>query len=502
MDERFKASYKLLLRRTKIIATIGPASESIEALQGLIEAGVNVARLNFSHGTHSSHLDVINRLRKIIQDTGKHIAILGDLSGPKTRVGKFVNGSIELRSDEEVKIVTGMTEPGKDGIIPSQYPDLIKDISVGQRILFDDGLLEVVVTKIKNNQEALARIVKGGLLKNNKGMNMPFAKISAPAITQKDIEDLDFAIRQRLDYVALSFVRKAREIIDLKERIRNLSHIHHAGLFKDKLQPGAVTRVIAKIEKPEALEEIDEIVEESDGIMIARGDLGVELPPERVPIVQSGLIRIANERNKPVIVATQMLESMTESPRPTRAEVSDVATAVTDRTDAVMLSGETAAGLYPLESVRMMDRITRELECHQWAEGHWGKLREMVSISPLPNALARACTLLSHDMEIRAINVLTRTGRTARIMSAAKPKCPILAYANDPIVLKQMQLLWGVYPVQLEQELTFETFATVAAQTCKAMKLAEQGHHILLVSSPLKRYIEHPLSSIIIYEVR
>ena len=500
--DRFKPPYRLLLRRTKIVATIGPASESSDVLRQLITTGINVARLNFSHGTHESHLAVITRIRKIIEETGIRIAMLGDLSGPKTRVGKFVNGSIELRPDEEVKIVTESTELGQDGIIPSQYPDLIKDISPDQRILFDDGLLEVVVTRIENNQTAFARVVKGGTLKNKKGMNLPGANISAPPITQKDLEDLDFAIRQRLDYVALSFVRKASEIIELKERILNLTHIHHPGLFKDQSQASSYTRVIAKIEKPEALDEIEQIVEESDGIMIARGDLGVELPPERVPIVQSSLIKIAGERNRPVIVATQMLESMTENPRPTRAEVSDVATAVTDRTDAVMLSGETAAGLYPLESVKMMDQIVRELESHQWASGHWGRLRETVSISPLPNALARACTLLSHDMEIRAINVLTRTGNTARIMSAARPKCPILAYTNDPIVVKQMQLLWGVYPVPLEQELTFESFAGVAAQNCKAMGLAQPGNHILLVSSSLKRFIEHPLSSIIIYEVR
>ena len=499
--DSFRPGYKLILRRTRVVATIGPASESSEMLHRLITNGVNVARLNFSHGTHSSHLAVIDRIRKIIDETGTRIAMLGDLSGPKTRVGKFVNGSIELKQDQEVKIITGSNEPGSDGIIPSQYQDLIKDVTPGQRILFDDGLLEVVILEIKNDHEALAKVVKGGTLKDKKGMNLPGAKISAPAITPKDLEDLDFVVRHRLDYVALSFVRKAREIIELKERILNLTHIHHPNLFKEN-NPVSCTRVIAKIEKPEALDEISEIVEESDGVMIARGDLGVELPPERVPIVQSGLIRIANERNKPVIVATQMLESMTENPRPTRAEVSDVATAVTDRTDAVMLSGETAAGMYPVESVTMMDRIIRELESYQWAEGHWGKLRETVSISPLPNALARACTLLSHDMEIRAINVLTRTGRAARIMSAARPKCPILAYANDPIVVKQMQLLWGVYPVQLKEQLSFEDFADVAAETCKTMKLAQPGNHILLVSSPLQRYIERPLSSIIIYEIR
>ncbi|HSE42912.1 MAG TPA: pyruvate kinase, partial [Acidobacteriota bacterium] len=478
--DRFNPPYRLVLRRTRIVATIGPASESPEVLQKLVSAGLNVARLNFSHGTHDKHLVVINRIRKIIEDTGTRVAMLGDLSGPKTRVGKFETGSIELRQDQEVKIVTGSTQPGRDGIIPSQYAELIQDVMPGQRILMDDGLLEIVITRIENDHEAIAKVVKGGTLKNNKGMNLPGAKMSVPAITPKDLEDLDFAIKNRLDYVALSFVRKAKEIIELKERILNLTHIHYPELFKDQTQPAVTTRVIAKIEKPEALDEIPEIVEEADGIMIARGDLGVELPPEQVPIVQTQLILTANERNKPVIVATQMLESMIENPRPTRAEVNDVATAVRDRTDAVMLSGETAAGMYPVESVEMMNRIIREIETYQWSHGRWGKLRETVSISPLPNALARACTLLSHDMEIRAINVLTRTGRVARIMSAARPTCPILAYANDPIVVKQMQMLWGVFPIQIEQDLTFEAFAGVAAETCKNMGIAQSGNHILL----------------------
>lgn len=498
----FQPKYRLVLRRTRIIATIGPASESPETLNRLIEGGINIARLNFSHGTQTSHLAVIQRIRQIIHQTGKRIAILADLCGPKTRAGKFVNGFIELFPGQEVSIVTGSSEPGHDGIIPSQYSNLVRDIGPGQRILFDDGLLEVEVIRIENSQHAIARVIRGGILKDNKGMNLPGANISAPALTEKDLEDLDFAIKHSLEYVALSFVRKASEIRDLKERILNLTQIHHPQLFLENPQAVSLTRVIAKIEKPEALDEIKDIIEESDGIMIARGDLGVELPPERVPIVQSRLIHIATERNKPVIVATQMLESMTENPRPTRAEVSDVATAVGESADAVMLSGETAAGLYPIESVNMMERIVRELENYQWEQGLWGKLRETVSISPLPNALARACTLLSHDMEIRAINVLTRTGRTARIISAARPKCPVLAYSNDAMVARQMQLLWGVYPIPLEQQLTLESFAEVAAATCRQLGIATNGNHILLVSSPLKQYIEHPLSSIIVYEIR
>lgn len=498
----FKSSYRLILRRARIVATIGKSSSSVEVLKSLIDSGMNVIRLNFSHGTQESHGKVITAARTICSERARPIAILGDLCGPKIRVGTFEDGSIELIEGQTVSIVTGGNIVGKPGMIPSQYPELIADIKPGQIIYFDDGLLEVEVIQIEDAGRALCKVNKGGVLKNNKGMNLPGAALSTPAVTEKDLQDLEFAVKQRLEYVALSFVRHAGEIRELKRRIVELSRSHHPDLFEDHPEGHSLTRVIAKIEKPEALDDIRAIVEESDGIMIARGDLGVEMPPERVPIVQTELMRLGNEMNKPVIVATQMLESMMEHPRPTRAEVTDVAAAVAGRADAVMLSGETAAGDYPVESVQYMDRIIREVESNQWARGKWGRLDAAVSVNPVPNAIARACTLLSHDMEIRAINVLSRTGRTARMISSARPKCPVLAFSNEPMIVNQMALLWGVYPFQLNEQLTLESFAGVAAETCKQMKIAGPGQYILLVSSPLEKGTRRSMSSVIIYEIQ
>jgi len=493
--------YRLRLRRTKIVATIGIASESEEILEAMIRAGVNVARLNFSHGTHESHGKVIHLIRKISARIKMPVAILGDLCGPKIRVGKFQNGSIQLREGSEVTIVADAQLLGTDGIIPSQYEELIGDIRKGQSILFDDGLLEVEVTEIESKDRARVRIIRGGVLKNHKGMNIPGAALSTPALTAKDRDDLSFAVRNRLDYVALSFVRTVEEVVDAKKRIFDLLEGEDPKFANRSRKDIGVTRVIAKIEKPQALEQIEGIIDAADGVMVARGDLGVELPPEKVPIIQGKLIALASERNKPVIVATQMLESMIDHARPTRAEVSDVATAVLSMTDAVMLSGETAAGKYPVDAVRYMDRIIREIESHQWSQEAFGRLQSNISLFPVPKALARACTLLSQDMPVRAINVLTRSGQAARIMSSSRPSCPVLSYSNDPMVLHQAQLYWGVYPIHSEEEYTLETFAEIAGEKVKEMNIAEPGHYILLVSSPLKSPHVRSLNSIIITEV-
>jgi pyruvate kinase len=500
-SSRFQDSYRLILRRAKIVATIGKASDSPDILRTLIESGTNVLRLNFSHGDHKSHGKVVESARAICKEIGKPVAILGDLCGPKIRVATFLNGSIELAEGSKVAITTKSGVVGYPGVIPSQYENLIQDIKPGQIIFFDDGLIEAQVTEITPPDTAAAVIKKGGILKNNKGMNLPGARISTPALTEKDLEDLEFAIRLRLEYVGLSFVRHSNEIRDLRERIRELTRIHHPELLQNP-ETASLTRIIAKIEKPEALDDIDSIVDESDALMIARGDLGVEMPPERVPIVQVELIRLANEKNKPVIVATQMMESMIEHPRPTRAEVTDVASAISLGADAVMLSGETAAGLYPVESVRYMDRVIREVESNQWARSQWGQLESSTSRYPLLKSLARACTQLSRDMEIRAINVLSRSGRTARILSATRPNCPVLAFSNDQTVVNQMQLHWGLNPFRLNEQLTLESFAEVAADACKKLKIAEPSQYILLVSSPLERLGERTMSSIIIYEIQ
>ena len=433
----YESKVRLKLRRTKIVATMGPASISEEMLSKLISTGMNVARLNFSHGSHESHLQVIERIRKVSQSLNKNVAILGDLCGPKIRVGHFENGQIPLIEGENV-VITVEPVIGKQGLIHSQYTHLIQDIKVGQMIFLDDGNFEIEVASIDSQTRATCKVVKGGTLKNNKGMNLPGSTLSVPALTEKDYEDLKFCLAHDVDYVALSFVRRAEEIKDLKEKIKAITTSNAKTEEEKERLMISTTRIIAKIENPEALKEIQDIIDEADGIMIARGDLGVELPVEKVPIIQAQLIKMTNQRNKPVIVATQMLESMTSNAHPTRAEVSDVATAVMSGTDAVMLSGETAAGKYPVESVKMMDSVIREVENYQWSQGRFGSLVKDVSIHPLPNAIARASTLVSQDLEIRAINVPTYSGRTARIISVARPNCPIIAYCDNPKIVRQI----------------------------------------------------------------
>ncbi len=492
----------LKLKRTKIIATIGLTSGTEDVLRKMISSGMNIARLNFSHGDHESHLKVIQNIRKVSQELNRYVAIMGDLCGPKIRVGTFPRGEIELKEGSTLTITTEDIE-GNDNLIPSQYPQLVKDVSVGQRILLDDGKLEIVITEILSDTEAKCKVVREGILKNKKGMNIPGSPLSVPAVTEKDVRDLKFCLEQDLEYVALSFVRKAQEIIDLKKEISNWTVTNTGINPEDFVQKDICeTRVIAKIEKPEALDEIKAILEASDGIMVARGDLGVEMPPEKVPIVQNELIRMAHQHNRPVIVATQMLESMIIESRPTRAEVSDVANAVLSTADAVMLSGETASGKHPVESVKLMDTIAREIESYQWGQGLFGKLQSDVSIYPLLNAMARSCTLLSQDMAIRSVNVLTHRGASARVMSASRPNAPILAYCSNPKIIRQMVLYWGVYPVMAEEVMNFEQFTEVANNKAKDVGIAQPGQFILLVSCPTKGQPGNHSNAIVLHEVQ
>ncbi|WP_372368606.1 pyruvate kinase [Candidatus Uabimicrobium sp. HlEnr_7] len=476
----------LKLRRTKIVATIGLSSCTEKTLKDLVLQGVNVCRLNFSHGTHESHLNIINNIRKVKKETGKDVAILGDLCGPKIRVGQFVPNKfgkqeVFLEADEEVLVVTDNVMGGK-GVIPSQYSLLIQDIKIGQYILLDDGNLELQVIAINSDTCATCRVVRGGILKNNKGMNIPGSALSVPALTAKDIRDLKFCIKQEVDYIALSFVRRADEIIDLRNKIVTFSQEIFSGeeLKRSLEHP---IHIIAKIEKPEALDDMKQIVEATDGVMVARGDLGVELVPQKVPIVQKELIELANEKNKPVIVATQMLESMITNARPTRAEVSDVANAAFDNADAVMLSGETAAGRYPLESVKVMDAVLREVEYYKWSHKQLGRLELDEKIYELPDALSRACTLLSQDLlAIRALNVFTLSAYGPRLLSSLRPNAPIFAYCTDKRVVNQMSLYWGVKPILLENVVNVSEFIEISIETVKRAKVAKEGEQIIVVS--------------------
>jgi pyruvate kinase len=423
-------------RRTKIVATLGPASSSPGSLDQLIAAGVDVFRLNLSHGDPSAHEDLYHDVRRASERAQKYVGILADLPGPKIRVGSMEQGGQEIEEGGEVTITT-RDVLGTPTLIPSQYADLARDVSPGDTVLLDDGNLELEVLEVSGS-DVNCRVVVGGILKNNKGMNLPGVTVSAPALTEKDRNLARFALGLGVDFLALSFVRRASDLRALRE-IRS--------------EVGATALLVAKIEKAEALREIEEIIREADGIMVARGDLGVELRPEKVPPVQGQLVQMALDFEKPVIVATQMLESMTRSPRPTRAEVMDVSNAVSEGADAVMLSGETAVGAYPMKAVEMMDRVIRETEGYLWpGGGAKGTVNVDSGKEPpleLQDAVARATAQLSRDLKVRCIVVFTGSGWTAGMVSAGRPQAPILSATPDPAACRRTSLYWGVEPVRV-----------------------------------------------------
>ncbi len=468
MNKHLPHTTLLKRRRTKIVATVGPASRDPAMLEALVRAGVNVFRLNLSHGDHASHAANFDAIQTVSASVGEPVAVLADLCGPKIRVGRFAEGRIALEKGKKVTVTT-RNVVGEPGLIPSQYAALADDVRLGDRILLDDGMLELNVDAV-DGSEIACTVTTGGILKDRKGMNLPGVLVSSPALTEKDRDDARFAIGLGVDYLALSFVRHPRDVADLKALIEAAD---------------ATTPVIAKIEKPEALDAIDEILEAADGLMVARGDLGVELAPEAVPIVQQDLVQRARRRNKPIIVATQMLESMIEHPRPTRAEVSDVSHAVFAGADAVMLSAETASGAYPLKAVEMMDRVARQVEGWQWIEGAFGSLtegeRERPAPLPLREAVARSTAQLSRDLKVRAVVVRTQHGTSAEVVAATRPAAPIVALTTDPCVYRRMNLLWGVLP-RLIDSAEFDRPQHVARRQACALDLAEEGQTILLLA--------------------
>jgi pyruvate kinase len=457
-------------RRTRIVATIGPASRDPEMLAALVEAGVNVFRLNLSHGTHEQHLEVIERIRGLGASIKRHIAILGDLCGPKIRVGLFPGGSVMLETGAEV-VVTTRDVPGSPTVIPSQYASLHQDVRPDARILLDDGLLELRVVRI-DGTEVHCKVIHGGVLGDKKGMNLPGSNLSTPALTAKDRDDADFLLKQGVDLLALSFVRRPGDIDDLRKVIN---------------AAGRSTPIIAKIEKPEAIDSLEGILEAADGVMVARGDLGVEMPLESVPIIQADIIDRARNKAKPVIVATQMLESMVSQPRPTRAEASDVSTAVFAGADAVMLSAETAKGKYPVETVRTMNRICRKVEDWQSLETGFrqpaarGEHPDRPHSISLRRALGRCTAQMSNDLRVRAIVVRSKGGTSAAIVSSTRPSAPIVALTTDERVARRMSLLWGVIPRVVTAE-EFDRPKSAARNQASALGLAEPGQHLLLLS--------------------
>jgi pyruvate kinase len=420
-------------RKTKIIATLGPASNSAEAIRDLINAGANVFRLNMSHGEHDSHRIIYHLIRETAKTLNQHITIFADLCGPKIRTGRFNNGCITLKPGSRV-VVTTRDILGEDNLIPCQYAALAEDVKPGDRILLDDGKLELKVIE-KSNTEIDCEVIYGGELKNNKGINLPGVNVSCPSLTEKDQADALFALELGVDYLALSFVRRAEDIDGLRQ------------LISDN---GYDTHIIAKLEKPEALMNGEEIINASDAIMIARGDLGVELNPEDVPIAQHQLIRRARALNKPVIVATQMLESMIESSRPTRAEATDVSNAVYWAADAVMLSAETAAGKFPVEAVKIMARIIKQTEAFMRTQAIFGKsVTRENELKQLPygHAVADATAQLCFELKAKAIVSITKAGMTVITLCSARPEAPLIAISSDLKICQRMNLYWGVIPV-------------------------------------------------------
>jgi pyruvate kinase len=414
-------------RRAKIVCTLGPATSSQEQITSLVESGMDVARLNFSHGAHADHEIAYKRVREASDHTGHAVAILADLQGPKIRLGTFAEGPVVWATGTQV-CITVEDVPGTATRVSTTYKDLANDVQVGDRLLVDDGKLSLTVAAVEG-PDVFCLVIEGGEVSNNKGLSLPGVAVSVPALSEKDEEDLRFALHLSVDFIALSFVRSPADVDLVRDIMR---------------QEDIEVPVIAKLEKPEAVENLEEIVEAFDGIMVARGDLGVELPLEQVPLVQKRAIQVARERGKPVIVATQMLESMIINSRPTRAEASDVANAVLDGADAVMLSGETSVGAHPVGAVRTMERIIEAVETDSYrvpvirrrSSDHRPRTRS--------SAIVRAAKDVAEDLEVKALATFTQTGETARQLAALHPGQPLLAFTVDARVRSQLALSWGV----------------------------------------------------------
>lgn len=446
--------------RTKIVGTLGPASSSPAMIRELIEAGLNVARINFSHGTHEQHAQTIATVREVAESLGRPVAILGDLQGPRIRIGDLPT-PIELVAGHSIVLVPEDAATGDE--IPVTYDDIAHDVAPGNRILINDGLLEVVVTAVVAPR-VTATVLHGGTLKSHKGMNLPGIAVSAPSLTEKDRADITFAVEHDLDALALSFVRRAEDIDTLRALI-----------------PKSML-VVAKIEKDVALQYIEEILQASDAVMVARGDLGVELPFEEVPIAQKRIIALANRMGRPVITATQMLESMIENPRPTRAEASDVANAILDGTDCVMLSAETAAGAFPRLAVEAMHRIITEIEAHPQAKHDGRSPRRGHAPVATEEAIAAATVAAVRLIESPLVVVFTKSGFSARIVASHRPSVPILALTDEVRVCRQMSLVWGVIPRLVPTARGYDHMVAMALREAQDLQLVTSGDRVLVTA--------------------
>ena len=454
-----------LKRRTKIVATIGPATQSEEVIADLIKAGVTTFRLNFSHGDHKDHEERIKTIRKVSKKLDLDVGILQDLQGPKIRLGRFKDGPVKVIKGDKFTLTSKEVECSKS-IANVTYNKLAQEVTKGKRILLDDGKIEMVVDNVDIPNNLLeCKVTVGGVLSNNKGVNFPDVQLSVKALTDKDIEDLEFGLTAGVDWIALSFVRNPSDINEIKNLINKNGHS---------------IPVVAKIEKFEAIDQIDSILPLCDGVMVARGDLGVEMPAEEVPLLQKELIKKANTLGIPIITATQMLDSMASNPRPTRAEVSDVANAILDGTDAVMLSNETAVGDYPVEAVETMATIARRIE-----RDYPLKAIESHLPSTIPNAISAAVSNIARQLDAGAIIPLTKSGSTARNVSKFRPPTPILATTTEKSVARRLQLVWGVTPLLVKSdERTARTFS-IAMQIAQEMGILKQGDLVVQTAGTL-----------------
>lgn len=455
----------MIPRKTKIICTIGPATSSVEKLVKLIETGMDVARLNFSHGEHSDHLQLINNIREASKITGKNVPIMQDLQGPKIRTGKVRNGGVELLDGNDFIITTDEIEEGDETRVPTVYQDLSKDVRNGKTLLLDDGYIILEIQKVVGN-DIHTKVIKGGILKNNKGIIAPGVTFSAPTLSDKDLEDLKFGLKSGVDVIALSFIRNAKDIYELKTAMK---------IF------GRTTGIVAKIELPEAVTNIDEIIEEADGIMVARGDLGLELPPEQLPILQKEIIRKCNYHGKPVITATQMLESMINNPRPTRAEASDVANAVFDGSDGVMLSGETSIGKYPFDAVEYMSKIAKNVEDEFYKKNSSYAINVKES-EDVFDAMGNASCQIADQINAAAIVTLTSSTFTAKNIAKFRPRIPIIGVTDDEWIQRRLNFVWGVSSTMIPKVSSDVYFEHIREQVDQEFDFIKKGDMVVFIA--------------------
>ncbi len=448
-------------RNTKIIATLGPSSSSPLKIHSLFQAGADIFRLNFSHGTHSDHRKRVFHIRQYEKRLGRPIAILGDLQGPKIRIGSFKNSSAFLKNNQKFELDLNPT-PGDEKRVFLPHPEIYKSVKKNTRVLIDDGKLILNITKVSSDK-ITTEVINGGKISNMKGVNIPESFIKMSSLTKKDIKDLEFCLDLSLDYVALSFVQKAKDLIDLKKHIGNQ------------------TAIMAKFEKPLAIKRMEEILYHCDAAMVARGDLGVEMPPEEVPIIQKRIVQSCRDYGKPVVVATQMLDSMINSPSPTRAEASDVATAVFDAADSLMLSAETASGKFPVESVQIMDRIIRGVEYdssyRQIMESKKIKLEETTS-----DAISSAASQVVKTVLAKAIFTYTRSGATAKRAARERPTVPIIGLSPDRITARQLALIWGVHTIHALEPKSFSGMIENACELAKKEGIVKKGDYVVVTA--------------------